>query len=263
MALSVFSLGLVAFGLVLLGYGVLSLRNAYRVVRNDPKEAYQARSAGPFEIEGTAKSHEEYVRAPFTDAHCLVCQWKVEEYRHSGKNSHWSTIDEGTWWVPFRVEDDTGAVLVEPGGAKFSLGDSGSIHVDGGTAPPETIRQFIDANEKVDSENRQLDLKLFSLRTGNDRRYTERRLDIGEPVHVLGYARPDPDREFGSRLYAIVGAPAHQRSGFVGRLFDRLVGPLFLISDTTEHEAAKRLLWRAAIPMVVGVVFLLFAVALF
>ncbi|WP_435319264.1 GIDE domain-containing protein [Haloarchaeobius sp. TZWSO28] len=261
LGLSTFALLLTLVGVAFLGYGGLVLRDAYRIQANDPKSAYEARNSGPFEIEGSAKLHEEYVRSPFTDAHCLVCRWKVEEYRSSGKNSHWATIDEGTWWRPFRVEDDTGQVLVDPRGARFSLDESSRIHVDGGTMPPETVQQFIDANEEVDSENTSMDLKLFTLKTGNDRRYSEERLDIGETVHVLGHSRPDPDREFGSRLYAIVGAPKRLDSGFLGNLLARAMEPPFLISDTSERGAVRRLLYRAAVPTVIGAACLVFAVA--
>ncbi|WP_439027262.1 GIDE domain-containing protein [Haloarchaeobius sp. DT45] len=259
---SVFSAFAVVFalaGVVLLGYGTLSLRDAYRIHTNDPKSAYEARNSGLFEIEGTAKPHEEYVRSPFTDADCLVCHWKVEEYQSSGKNSHWATIDEGTWWRPFRVEDDTGSVLVDPRGARFSLDESSRIEVDGGTMPPETVQQFIDVNEEVDSENTSLDLKLFTLKTGNDRRYVEERLDIGETVHVIGHSRPDPDREFGSRLYAIVGAPERLDSGFLGNVLARVREPPFIVSDTSEAGVVRRLAYRAVVPVVLGLVALAFA----
>ncbi|WP_435333811.1 GIDE domain-containing protein [Haloarchaeobius sp. TZWWS8] len=243
------------FGLVALAfiaYSLLQFRTAYVVRRNEPKQAYEARNGGLFEIEGTAQIHEETVRSPFTDSECLVCHWQVEEYRSSGKNSHWATIDEGTWRRPFRVGDDSGQVLVDPTGARFSLAESDRIRVDGGTAPTATIQEFIDVNEDVDDENRTLDLKLFELKSGNDRRYVEKRLDVGEQVHVYGYARPDPDREFGSRLYAIVGAPERQRTGPLGTLVGRLLDPPFLVSDTTEEGTVRRLMKRGLVPLLIG-----------
>ncbi|WP_267640555.1 GIDE domain-containing protein [Haloarchaeobius amylolyticus] len=262
LGLSTFGLLASLAGFALVGYGGLAARDAYRIHANDPKSAYEARNSGPFEIEGTAKPHEEYVRSPFTDTQCLACRWKVEEYRTSGKNSHWATVDEGTWWRPFRVEDDTGQVLVDPQGARFSLEESSRIEVDGGTMPPEQVQQFIDANEAVDSENTSVDLKLFRLKTGNDRRYVEERLDVGETVHVLGHSRPDPDREFGSRLYAIVGAPQRLDSGPLGNLLARLLEPPFLVSDTTERGAVRRLAFRAVVPLAIGVACLGFALVL-
>ncbi|WP_435358838.1 GIDE domain-containing protein [Haloarchaeobius sp. DFWS5] len=254
MPFSIFSALFLLTAVAFLAYGLLTLRVAHRIRSNEPKQAYEARNGGPFEIEGTAKFHEDFVRSPFTDAHCLVCHWKVEEYRSSGKNSHWATIDEGYWAKPFCIEDDSGRVLVDPQGAKFSLAESSRIHVDGGTAPPETIQQFIDVNRDVDDENTHVDLKLFKMKTGNDRRYVEERLDVNEAVHVYGFARPDPDREFGSRLYAIVGAPERQRRGWLGTAIGRVVDPPFLVSDTSEEGVVKRQLKKAVVPLLLGVV---------
>ncbi|WP_435346278.1 GIDE domain-containing protein [Haloarchaeobius sp. HRN-SO-5] len=237
-------------GVALLGYGAVVVTKIRRISQDDPKSAYRVRDGGRFEVEGTARPHDEVVRSPFTDTPCLACQWTVEEYKQSGKHSHWATVDRGTWTVPFVLEDDTGRVLVDPEGATLSLGESRTVEVDGGDAPPTSVQEFIDANARVDDEDTELDLKLFSVATGNDRRYVEKRLDDGEHVYVYGHARPN--RQPRSDVDGTVGAPVREDAGPLGSVVDRLWGPLFLVSDTTERGVVGRLRRKAAVPLLLG-----------
>lgn len=235
-------------GLLALGYGTVVGAKLYRIGRDDPIPTYRLRHGGTCEVEGVATVHEETVSAPFTGTDCLVCRWTVEEYQQSGKHSHWKTVDSGVWSRPFVLADDTGRVLVEPDGAEFSLDEDDTVRVDGGDAPPHRVQQFIDANDRVDDEDGELDLGVVTVSTGNDRRYVEERLDPGDSAYVFGHARSN--RRPGSGVEGVVGAPPADRTG--SRL-DRLLGPLFLVSDTTEQGVLRRLRWRAVVPGLVGV----------
>ncbi|MFD1646453.1 E3 ubiquitin ligase family protein [Haloarchaeobius litoreus] len=237
----------IAGGLIALGYGAVVGAKAYRIGRDDPIPTYRLRHGGVCEVEGVAAAHEETVSAPFTGTDCLVCRWTVEEYTQSGKHSHWKTVDSGVWSRPFVLADDTGRVLVAPDGAEFSLGDDDTIRVDGGDTPPRRVQQFIDANDRVDDEDAELDLGVVTLSTGNDRRYVEERLDPGDSAYVFGHARAN--RRPGSGVEGVVTGPPTDGTG--SRL-DRLVGPLFLVSDTTEADVLGRLRWQAVAPMLLG-----------
>lgn len=144
--------------------------------------------------------------------------------------------------MPFRLADETGRVHVDPAGADLSLSSERAIDVEGGTEPPERIARYIRTDDRVDDQNRRLDLRLFELKTGRDRKFVERRLDVGGPVHVLGVARYDPDAATASRdVNAVVGAPSTAASpNRWRRLRTRLFGPRFVISDTTERGAGLR-----------------------
>ncbi|WP_256296972.1 E3 ubiquitin ligase family protein [Haloarchaeobius salinus] len=235
-------------GLLALGYGAVVGAKVYRISRDEPIPTYRLRHGGTCEVEGVAGVHEETVSAPFTGTDCLVCRWTVEEYQQSGKHSHWKTVDSGVWSRPFVLADDTGRVLVEPDGAAFSLAEDDTVEVDGGDAPPRRVQQFIGANDRVDDEDRELDLGIVTLSTGNDRRYVEERLDPGDSAYVFGYARAN--RRPGSGVEGVVAGPPADRGG---SHLDRLFGPLFLVSDTTERGVLRRLRWKVFVPGLLGV----------
>ena len=249
-SLLVVALSLVA--LVLVAFGVRELSLAYRILSRDPDRVLDAPKGGPIELVGTVGPEGATLRSPFTDAECVAYEYEVTEKRTrtqtTGKSTttqtYWETIASGREAVPFRLEDDTGEVLVDPAGADLQLDAEHTIRVEGGTEPPEVIARYIRDDERVDDQNRSLDHHQFELHTGNDRRFVERRLDVGEPVHVLGVAR-----------YAVVGAPVQAANRWDG-LRARLVGPRFLVSDTTERGAGIRVALPGLAAVLVGAVVL-------
>ncbi len=237
-------------GLGLVGFGTRELVLAYRILSREPDPVLDAPAGGPIELEGTVVPAAETLRSPFSETECVAYEYEVLEQRtrtrSTGKTtttqSYWETIASGAESVPFRLADDTGNVLVNSLGADLRLSTEKAIRVDGGTEPPELIARYIREDERVDDQNRRLDLRLFELKTGRDRKFVERRLDVGGPVHVLGIARYDTTvaRATG-QVNAVVGAPetAHSRNRW-SRLRTRFFGPRFLVSDTTGRGAGLR-----------------------
>ena len=143
--------GLVA--VAFLADGVRHGRRAFRVYRNEPVDvASAANASGVVEVEGTVEPHEVTLVAPFSGEACVVCQYEVEEYRSSGKSSHWETIHSGGGRRPFVLADGSGRLLVEPEGASLALDEAAVIRVDAGDRPPERIRRWIGETPEVDSE---------------------------------------------------------------------------------------------------------------
>lgn len=234
------------------GYGLNALWRAYLIYTREPDDVRDATSGGRIELEGTARPTSGTLDGPFTGKECLVCDYEVKEYRSSGKSSSWQTVQEDTIAVPFLVDDGTGTVLVEPVAVRTNLSREKRIQIDGGETPPARIRRFIEGNPDVDSENTSLDLKVIELDTGNKRRYVERRLDPGEPVHVLGHASYGREGlEYAGSVNATVGprlADDGDHSWFA-RLQNRISGRGFVISDAKERVAA----WRIAKPGLIAV----------
>lgn len=228
--------------LVCLGYAVRELRLANHVLRSRPNSVLDAPGGGPIELRGTTEPAGGALRSPFTETPCLAYEYAVEEERNSKHGTTWTTIASGESYVPFRLEDDSGSVYVEPPGADFRLTSEDRIVIEGGTAPPDPIQRFVDREEDVDCQNRTLDLRLFELRTGKDRRFVERRLDVGEEVHVLGTARYDTTvgREAGQVNAAVgIGEAALSDDRWV-RLRHRLFGYPFVVSDSSERGLGVR-----------------------
>ncbi len=230
-------------GLAMLWYGSRDIRVAYRIVRNDPSDVMSLGDGTPVEVEGTAQAENGVLQSPFTGSDCVAYEYEVKEEESTQHGRNWRTIDSGRNHVPFRVEDETASALVDPRGADFRFSAERSIDVRGGDQPPDRVQEFITSNEDVDSEERSLDLKLFELNTGKDRKYVEKRLDPDEGVHVLGEARYDSS----------AGSKAGEVNTVVGHGENV---PRFLISDTSERGAAWRVAW-GGLPYALGGVVLL------
>ena len=190
-----------AVGAFVLFWGVIQLRTVYHILRDDPLDVRAlAAHSGPAEIEGTVRPDDDQaVRAPFTDTECLAYEYEVKELQSSGQHSHWKTLDEGNESVPFLVEDDTGLVRVDHDQAELHLDDH-TIRVKGGEEPPDRISRYITETESVDSQQKTVDLIVTEFGYGNDQRFVERRLDVGDSVHVYGDTTRAPAGEWGSRL---------------------------------------------------------------
>ncbi|WP_254535588.1 E3 ubiquitin ligase family protein [Halomarina litorea] len=232
-------------GLALVAYAGRDLFVAYRLSRMDPTPVADLPNvSGPVEIEGRALVHEETFESPFTGTPCLACEWRVEEERHDDDGTHWVTVASGSEAVPFRVEDDTANVLVYPAGVDLRLANESPIRVDGGKRPPERIQRFIDSNGDVGPEDTSFDIGPLSITTGDDRRYYESRLDPDEPVYVYGTPVYSPG----------VGDAVGQVNATMEPGDGR-----FIVSDTTDSGVVRWFVRSALIPLVIGVLFVGFA----
>ena len=238
------SLVLVALvGLVAVAFladGVRHGHRAFRVYRNEPfNVASAANASGVVEVEGTVEPHEVTLVPPFSGEECVICQYEVEEYRSSGKSSHWETVHSGGGRRPFVLADGSDRLLVEPERASLALDEAAVIRVDAGDRPPERIRRWIGERPEVDSEEGRWDLGPLSIATGNDRRYTERRLDPGEPVHVYGVTEYRRWSDAGGTVNAVLRDDG---------------APFFRVTDGSEREAVRRLATPAAYRFAAAVV---------
>ncbi|ELY89461.1 GIDE domain-containing protein [Natrialba taiwanensis] len=216
-------------GVIALAYTGLQLRPAYHVYRGDTTDVIAVeRAEEPVEIEGTASELDGTVTAPLSETPCLAYEFEVEELQSSGKNSSWNTVDEGAAAVPFRLEDRTASVRVDPAGADLALSTAVTADVDGGDPEPEPIRRFLETESDLESENTSLDLGVVELATGNDRKYHERRLEPGDDAYVFGRSRYDVEaRETMRDISAVIE--------------DRPESPAFVVSDSSQDGAARLL----------------------
>ncbi len=244
------SLFLAAFalpGVAVLAYGLREGLVAYRLHATEPTPvADLANVSGTVEIAGTARVHDGTIEAPLTGTPCLAYEWTVTERRRdSDGDTTWTTIASGSSSVPFRVDDGTANVLVDPASADLRLAEAREIHVGSGERPPEAVRAFVEREPDVDTEYGEFSVGPFDLSFGNARRYTESRLDPDEPVYV-----------YGTTTYA----PGESRE--VGQVNARIEGGRrFIVADGTEAEATRRVLLRATGFVAFGLLWLGFVAA--
>jgi hypothetical protein len=222
--------------------GWRTLEPARDILRNDPVAVRDLLyEEGPVEVSGTARVDEDAgtAFAPFSGTECLAYEYEAQEYRGGGQHAHWQTVDEGLRAVPFLVEDDSGTVSVDPRDADLHL-DEETMTIDPGERPPEQIERYIRNTEDLELQNDTIDLVVTELNTGNRQRFVERRLDVGESVHIYGDVGRAPAGEWGADTIDAV----LQRGEDV---------PL-VVSDAPERATGWRVVKNRLLWVAVGVV---------
>jgi hypothetical protein len=163
-------------GLLMVGYAIREA-GAIRILLSSKSTdvfSLTTGTTGPVSVSGTATRYENVLESPFTGTECVVFDYEVLEYDPRSDDeygSNWSHIDSGHAAVPFLLEDETGTVLVDTADVQLGLNTSEEIYVDGGDHPPAPIQQLIESTPDVGSEKDVLDVGIFELKTGDDRRY--------------------------------------------------------------------------------------------
>ncbi|MFC6757426.1 MULTISPECIES: hypothetical protein [Haloarcula] len=252
----------IAIGLHMCYNAFRRLTRVYPILSNDPLPVERLHGhRGPVEIEGQAVEGDDgTVESPLTGTRCLAYSYKVEEYLREGGNMNWATVGAGMDGVEFVVDDGTGRVVVDPDGADINC-QPHSERVRSGRKPPNVSDavEFIDSSEKVygvtdrraltddvvesmDSNEKAFGFSELKQSTDdadeplrlirdNQQRYTERRLHSGDDVHVYGQARRGPSAGWGSSLVDALVSDGDE-------------APMFVISDTDQGGAARRVAWR-------------------
>lgn len=236
--------------IALVGVGYLQTYN--RVRKTDPVTIRRLTDTdSEVELSGTVQVHEATSVSPFTGTECVVQDWKAEEYLGGGEGSNWSTLDFGETRHPFQLEDGTGAVLVEPDGATLELTGEEIVEVGPDESPPPAVTDYLAETDRVDREH------------SRKRRYTERRLDPGEDIHVLGpVRRAGHSFDMPGGVDAVVGLDDPDRGFTVGEdglseLVDQFKTDTmrFVVTAGSEREAQRHLLKRGLFIAGFGIVF--------
>lgn len=246
-----------AGGLYFVARGGVYLSTYLKSTRSDPVAMSRlSDDSATVELAGTARAHEQTVRARFSDTETLICESEIVE--GTGDMAHEKGSDRAD--TTFLLEDDTGAVLVDPAGATLQMETTSRIRVDAEEQPPEPIAEFLDSTEWLDTD---------TLRT---RRYIESRIDPGDEVHVYG-----PVREVGhsvdlpAGVDAVVGAsdphegPVDVTNLTVSGIVDRFMSDVervFIITTGDEPTAAGKLRRNGLIGLAFGVPLLALAIGI-
>jgi hypothetical protein len=140
-----------------------------RLIDDTPCSRIRSAAQGYVELSGAARPLGPQPNlAPLTRLPCVWWRYKIEKRSGYGRNRHWATVNQGSSVDPFRLEDDTGACLVNPEGADVRPGTT--IAWRGSQPwpiPPGEGRRF-------------------TALDGGDYRYTEYRIDEQATVSVIG-----------------------------------------------------------------------------
>ena len=202
------------FGLFMFVFGFIFLKKR-NLIQNTPTSKIRSLAMGFAEVYGEVVSAGNLLRGPLSNKDCVYYRYTVEEYRQSGKNKSWVTIEHRQEGAQFFVKDDTGTVLVDSIGAEVEI----PMDLETYTKP-----SFFNMSLKIGGLG-------FSLGE-NKRRYREWRIEPKDMLYVLGNADDNPHVE---------EATASQN---VTDIMIQKGGPMFYISDKSEKEVLKKFTWK-------------------
>ena len=170
-------------------YVMLSRLRRARWLEDTPTSKVRSAAQGLVELQGRldAGGHSLLV-SPLGGVDCLWYRFRVEEYRRSGKNDNWQTVEQGCSERPFLLCDDTGSCWVMPKGAE--------VH-------PRHRRRWEGSQRWPAGQSVKTGL-LASL-IGKRYRYTEEWFAEGEMLYALGWfesrggGRDEFDRQAAAR----------------------------------------------------------------
>ena len=171
---------------------------------------------------------EMLLKSPFTQRDCVYYRYKVEEYRSSGKHSHWVTIKSGEYGIPFYITDNTGHVLVDPTGAKIEIARDAEFRSGTGRDPPISVQQFCAANS-IRWEG-----AIFGI--NKTMRYREHFISPNDMLYVMGTAADNPYVEDGSAIRSSDDIMIQKGSS----------EDPYKITDSSEKEIISTLKWKIA-----------------
>ncbi len=139
-----------------------------RIIEDTPTSLIRSAAQGYIELVGVGRLLEgPPIVSPLTGTHCTWYSYEIAERRRSGRRTRWVTIDKGTSEELFMLEDSTGTCVIDPEGASVTPGHRDVWY--GSTARPSA---------RSGGKRRWL--------SGGRYRYTEQRLQPGEPLYAIG-----------------------------------------------------------------------------
>ncbi len=144
-----------------------------RIIEDTPTSAIRSAAQGYVELSGIGKLIEgSIISGPLTGTACTWYSYSIEEYRKSGKNSHWVTIDQGISESLFLLIDDSGEAVIDPEKANVTPGITDVWY--GHSRHPEP------GGNRSGKKN-----GIFSVGMGRYR-YTEKRMHPDDPLYAIG-----------------------------------------------------------------------------
>ncbi len=202
-------------GLVLFLVGFHFLRRR-RLIENTPPSKIRSLAMGLVEIYGEVIPAKEVVlKSPLQNKDCVYYRYTVEEYRQTGKNSSWVTVEHATKSVEFFLRDDTGTVLVNAEGAEVEI----PMEFES-KARPSFFKMSVNMGPLG-----------FSLGEPQ-RRYREWLIEPKDKLYVMGNAGDNPFVEEGTADQGVADIMIQKG------------GPMFYITDKTEKDVISSFGWR-------------------
>ena len=182
---------MIGLGLLLSGIALFALSLYFykkrQLIADTPTSKIRSIAMGIVEIIGqVVPIQERLFKSPFTDKDCVYYHYTIEEYRSSGKNSHWVTIQKAEQKDLFYLRDDTGSVLIDPTDAHIEARRDFEYQSSLGKDPPEQVIRFLTTHH--------LSHEGF-LGINKTMRYQETLIAPDDTLYIMGTAGENPYRK--------------------------------------------------------------------
>ena len=224
--------GIIFYAIFGLGAGIYFFFKGFKwlkqkkTIENIPTSKIRSIAMGLVEIFGEIiPDKKETILSPFSNKKCVYYKYTIEEYRRTGKHSHWVTVKKDERSVPFYLKDETGKVLVDPTDAKIDIPKDFEYNSGIGRNPPSVVKSFLSINK--------LNFESF-LGFNKTMRYREYFIEPGEKIYVMGSAGDNPYVEDAT-------GSKNEEDIMIQKGNDK---QFYYISDKSEHEVIKSFKWK-------------------
>jgi len=221
----IWTLTFFVIGIVLFWNG-LKLLKQKRLIENIPTSKIRSLAMGLVEIYGeVVPAYKEILKSPFSNKDCVYYIYTIEEYRSSGKSSHWVTVKKDSEGQPFYLKDDTGGVLIDSKGAKVNVSRDFEFKTGFGRKTPDAIINFLKANGMSHKT-------LFGF--GKTMRYKEHFIAPKDKLYIMGTAADNPFVENGTAKNNVEDIIIQKGKN----------EKMYYISDKPENALLKEIKWK-------------------
>ena len=203
-----------------------------RLIENIPTSKIRSIAMGLVEIFGKVIPIENnLLNSPFSNTECVYYKYTVERWVKRNDKHHWQIVNSGKTSLPFKLNDDTGSVLIDPVGADIDI-KSVTYSSGAGHDPSFIIQKFLNSNN----------LKYEGFFGINYRmRYRESIIVPGKNLYIIGSATDNPFKADGTAQHSAEDIMIHRGKG-----------KLFHISHKPEKGVIKTYLIKALGGLFIG-----------
>lgn len=172
------ALGAALAALLFCGFHAARYFQRARLIDDLPTSKIRSAAQVFVELIGLVCDREQVAPSPLTGRACVWWRYRIERYRSDGRHSHWQTVSRSESRQGFLVTDGSGRCWVDPDGATIK-----PLHRKvwyGSTPRPAP-------GSKTGHWVGRLNTPLRGARY----RYTEWRIEVGDPVYLLGHFETD------------------------------------------------------------------------
>ena len=203
-----------------------------RLIENIPTSKIRSIAMGLVEIFGKVEPIENsLLLSPFSNTECVYYKYTVERWVKRDKKHYWQVVNSGKTSLPFKLQDNTGSVLIDPVRASIDI-KSTTFSSGTGQDPSQNIQNFLNANN----------LKYEGFFGINYRmRYREALIVPGENLYIIGSATDNPFKADGTAQHSVEDIMIHRGKG-----------SLYHISQKPEKSVIRTYLMKALAGLIVG-----------